>query len=79
MGQKRRLKGRDRKVPKKGADDDLMLGEGLRDLLKRKPSDAERRAALQAALANTPLGQPIRGTSVASSAVHMAKELLKNQ
>eukprot|EP01043_Picozoa_sp_COSAG02_P054388 COSAG02_NODE_6151_length_3765_cov_4.774141_3_plen_225_part_00 len=78
-GERKRLKGRNRKVPKKGADDDLMLGEGLRDLLKRNPSDADRRAALQAALADTSLGQPIRGTSVASSAVHMAKELLKNQ
>eukprot|EP01043_Picozoa_sp_COSAG02_P025226 COSAG02_NODE_1410_length_12758_cov_67.963504_3_plen_534_part_00 len=80
MGARKRLKGRDKRVPKKGADDDLMLGEGLRDLLKRKPSDADRekaaRAALQAVLTETTLGQPLRGTSVASGAVHMAKQLL---
>ena len=61
-------------------DDALMAGDGLRDLLTRKPSDAARdtatRDALRAAVAQTELGQPLRGTSVASGAIQLTKQLL---
>ena len=61
-------------------DADVVSGNGLRDLFTKKPSDSDRntatRDALRAAVAQTELGQPLRGTPVASGAIQLTKQLL---